>query len=432
MQRPNISSLPKAEKERRWRQHQAARGNTVVPYQREATSNDPHPIAYALHTLPPCAIHYLQALEDPFGLLHEGHEKPCIPDLYAIPSKKVHALTRFTFSTGIDGNGFVLLCCQCKSNDVGNIIATTATAAFGPAIPSVTGALPAGVVPISELQLPYNTAAFPGTTTPGNSGIQGRVVGKAIRVKYAGVASLASGTMTAIRHPENEQFSDIPFTKLDTYETAKRTVIQPNGEWMYVAYRPVTPSEYQYSPFAGSDRENGPSAKWEIAIAIAETRGFNGTPAPAPFIGEVVSFIEYIGGAPLDSVTATHSDVSAMSAIRNVMSTKSATTRPHVQLVKQLTNLGTNVMKTAAPMVTESVKKSATHHVVNKLLLAHKSHNEALQPRSPGLYDTVMGGLRHFASSALTSVLGRGLGRTIANIGSKALTLAPMAIGALL
>lgn len=98
---PKYSGLSRAEKEQRWRAYSSSvassgrrrKGNTMPP---AGPTQYLDPVAHSLSMLPTCATHYLQALEDPFGLFKAG-TSACIPDLHAVPSKKVHAQLEVLF-----------------------------------------------------------------------------------------------------------------------------------------------------------------------------------------------------------------------------------------------------------------------------------------------------------------------------------------------
>lgn len=51
--------------------------------------------------LMPCTRHYISALTNPFDL----HANPCVPDMHAIPTKKLRMVSRGTFQIGSQGVG---------------------------------------------------------------------------------------------------------------------------------------------------------------------------------------------------------------------------------------------------------------------------------------------------------------------------------------
>jgi hypothetical protein len=196
LSKPKYASLSRQDKERRWRQYLASKALATQP-DIFAPMEEPDPLAAVAHTFPSCAVHYLQALENPFHLNAEA----CIPDLHAVPSKKVKAITRLTFGTNTTGEAFFVACPQDKSKDTDAFLFnTTAFVGAGgntlvpiPGSPNISGA--------SRLKLPYLTAQFANVAT---GGIRGRVVGTAQRLRYTGREIDRGGQVVAFRHPTTQ------------------------------------------------------------------------------------------------------------------------------------------------------------------------------------------------------------------------------------
>lgn len=355
-QRPRIRDLSLQEKERRWRQHQNAFRNpapfgTQHAAHMESLSLDP--LSAYVHTTPKCGRNYMHALTDPFSL----HEEVCIPDLYAIPSKKVRAVHKFNMSSGTTGFGFIALCQQCKSNNDSVLYSSTSLYAGGNAIPSVGQPNTAAY---SASKLPYAASVFEGQGNT-NPGIQGRVVGVSMRVRYVGPLLARGGQLVALRHPDNETLVGKTYDEIKGYETAKTFPI--STEWTYLTYRPVKPKEYEFSPdpATASDAAN---FKWEAAFLMYGTTTSSGIPGPAPFEFELVQHIEYIGR--VDNVTKSHASLMAMSHIRNNLNPKSATNAPHKHFIRQAMEIGKDVIKNESPGLLDSITKSATNAILNK------------------------------------------------------------------
>lgn len=142
--RPSIATLPKAEKDRRWRQRQGLPVTTKqVP---NKTKNKPNPrrnqqlraegaknknlqsklhsgnskisrvdpqVRTATHlvrnngrqmSVLPCTLDYAYALMDPFSFNGEV----CVPDIHSIDSFKYRSFARGGFTAGPGGNGFIV------------------------------------------------------------------------------------------------------------------------------------------------------------------------------------------------------------------------------------------------------------------------------------------------------------------------------------
>ncbi len=312
MNRPKIRSLSRKEQEKRWRQHQAAKRSERNIGTRNTKIRATGELAQ-IH-LSSCAQEYFLAQMAPFSLKSNA----CVPDLHSIPSKKVRVKTRFTFSTGADGNGFAVCCNWCNASGGSAFLASTS------ALAASSGVLPLGtpnVGFVTQPKLPYASADFQATgSTPG---VQARTVAVGMRIRYIGPEIARSGQIVGIRHPDNETLVNLSYTNILSYSTSK--TYKNDRRWTYVMWRPVRPEEYHFSadPETASD---GVNYKWETGFTITGTTNSSGTPGPAPFEAEVIRYVEYIGN--IDNVTKSHVDIVGMSHIRNSLPVKSTTQKP--------------------------------------------------------------------------------------------------------
>jgi hypothetical protein len=272
---------------------------------------------FAMTHLSPCAKDYLMALQMPFM----SKNVACVPDFHAIPSKKVRVKSRGTFSTGLDGNGFIVFANHCNSSNCTHIGASSATLASSTAVPIIVPA-GAGVLNFSQTKLPYSNADFADVSpTPG---VQARTVGSGMRIRYIGPELARSGQIVGVRHPDNETLVGLSYNDIRSYSTAK--TYNNSRQWIYVMWRPVQPNEYHFSRNS-STASDGNLVKWETGFVIQGTTDTSGAPGPAPFEWETVHYTEYIGN--IDNVTRSHVDLVGMSHIRNALPTKSTTDKPH-------------------------------------------------------------------------------------------------------
>lgn len=321
MQQAKIRNLPKAEKERRWRQSQNSKASSNIPSQRNYRTPKGKTLGtLASQHMSKCGRDYMMALTHPFGLKHPV----CVPDFHSLPSKKVRCKTRTTFTTGSDGNGFVILCAWCNGNTGGGIYASTA-AWTGANFPNTL--TDANTVAIAQPKLPYDLDLFE-TVTP-NPGVQARTVGVGIRVRYTGPSLYRSGQIYAIRHPDNETLVGKDFDEAMAYSTGKS--YHNRGQWINLYWRPAAPNDYQFSPSPTEPLlpiiEQGIEPKFELGFAFRGTTEASGTLGSASFEVEVIRFVEYIG--QIDNISHSHTDINSMSHIRNSLPTKSSTDNAH-------------------------------------------------------------------------------------------------------
>jgi len=381
MNKPTIKNLSSAEKERRWAQHRANKGQNFTVSRPPPTVEEPNPIAAVTHTFPSCAVHYLQALENPFTLEHPA----CIPDLHSVPSKKIRAIARSTFSTGINGDACAILCPHTKVSTGVSYITTTSVfpSTGGLTVVPVPGGV--GITGNAIAKLPYSGTAFAAFTT---GGIEGRVVGCGIRIRYTGREIDRAGQIVAFRDPDNENVASIKtFQQLRDLESSQ--TFDVSREWTYCHYKPCRPDEYEYS-------RNGETSGVEPipgGISCRLSMGFLivGAVPSTGFECEVVTFIEYVGN--IDNVSHTHSDITSMSQIRNATPMPVGTQNPHLTLLKSVHKIGKGILKHASPMVKESIAGGGSHSIFsqigNALTSVIKNGSNALSSFNSGFTNTV-------------------------------------------
>jgi len=382
MSRAKIARLPPKERERRWQQHQAStRGQNIhqergyspnIVLRRKKTVKG----VVAQRMLSRCAQHYALALEAPFS--YKG--VACIPDLHGVPSKKLRVKTRGIFSTGVDGNGFLIVDCWANSSDTSAITASSAS------LVSSSAPLPAfsvGVIDALQTKLPYSATDF--ATSGTDPAVEARTVAVGVRIRYLGTELARSGQITAVRHPDNSSLINIPYSQMKSFSTAKTYT---NGrQWIYLMYRPVKPREYEFSPnYSTASNGDPPGPTKEMGFAIEGTSTPSGALGPAPFEFEMVRYVEYVGN--IDNITATHVDIQGMSHVRNSMPTKSSTDKPHQRFAK--------VVKHIEDSIGESIPAAAAGALGYKSIVAPAA--EAAEGES--LFSTLAGYLPDFSSLA--------------------------------
>jgi hypothetical protein len=334
---PKRSRLSQKEQEKRWKQYQASQVNTRANAARGRTRGTKLKVnqdgQLQIH-LSHCARSYLQALM--FGFSHK--EVACIPDLHSVPSQKVRVKTRGTFSTGTTGFGWIVVSPHCTVNDGATLGFTDSTYGLPFGSPILNpGVVVPGVGQGFAAQLPWNSVNFEALTT---NGVQSRTVGSALRIRYIGSEMSRSGQIIGIRHLDNETLVALTASDLRAQSTAK--TYQNSREWTYVAYRPVKPAEYEFSPFGCADADGPITAfKWPMGFFIEGTTNTTGSVGAAPFEYEYVQFVEYIGH--IGNITKSHVDIVGMSDIRNSLPEKSTFDNERVAKLKLARDLVTTI-----------------------------------------------------------------------------------------
>ena len=310
--------------------------------------------------LSPCGVEYLGALVAPFS--HKG--VACIPDLHSVPSKKVRVKTRGTFSTGTLGDGWLVTSPWCTANNAASGGYTLAAYAGANTVADPT-APPVNTGQLFQSKLPYTVAQF--AATAGANGVRARTVGHGVRIRYIGPELARSGQIIALRQPDNQTLVGINPTGAKNFTTAKTFTNQ--RQWIYCNYRPVRPKEYKFSPDPCTATDLV-AYKFPIGFLITGTTNTSGTPGPAPFEFEVIEYVEFIG--TLDNITVSHTDITAVSDVRNSLPNKSATDEP-------------------AQYVDKSIKKIVAHQqgnqpIVHKVIPYVKGLIK-LDPRGKALLD---------------------------------------------
>lgn len=333
---PSRSKLSPKEQNKRWAQYRASQMNKPAikqPSTKRGTKLRVENNNLSIH-LSHCAKSYLGALMFPFST----KQIACIPDLHAVPSRKVRVKTRGTFSTGANGWGWIVASPWCTSSDNGVAGYTTApyTAAVGSPIIS-----PAVVTPnlavITPTKLPFPSSAY---QTFVSNGVQARVVGTGLRIRYIGSEMARSGQIVALRHLDNETLAGLNANSMRADSTAK--TMQNDREWHYVVYRPTKPTDYEFSPYPCVDSE-GPATnyKYPLGFLIEGTTNTTGGVGAAPFEFELIQYVEYIG--EIGNLTSSHVDVVGMSDVRNSMPDKSAYDNVRAEQLKLARALTTTI-----------------------------------------------------------------------------------------
>jgi hypothetical protein len=216
-----------------------------------------------------------------------------------------------------------------------------------------------------------------------------------MRIRYRGTELNKGGSLTAMRHPDNETLVGKNTDDLRQYETC--TVGMISRDWITVTYRPVRPGEFEYSPYPVGDADS-PGAgngvqNFPLAFRIDGTTTTTGS-GPQQFDVELVKFIEFIGS--VDNITRTHTDLQSMSLVRNALPSKSVSKKPSNTLMKGIVSIGKEALKTLPG------------HMANNLL------KESASAESGGFLAGIADKAFAWAGEALGGVMENGLGSALA------------------
>lgn len=406
--KPKYRNLSAKEKESRWQQYKMSqRVARTTNGKSRSTRIKVSPKGNLRLAMSPCAVDYMKALVTPFSLSAPA----CIPDLHAVPSKKIRVKSRGTFSTGVSGIGQCVALPWCTVKDYSTLYATDATYSLG----SVIGdSLVAGINSQSVLKFPYASGEFAASVS---GGIRARLVGFGLRIRYIGPELARSGQIVGFREPDNSDTIGLTHDRIRSLTTSK--TFSNKRQWIYAMYRPVQPAEYEFTQYACAPEVPGAAATTAFAnlgFVISGTTDSAGNPGPAPFEYETVHFVEYIGN--IDNISHSHVDVMGMSHVRNSLPSKS-TSDSVVHTVKEAAGHLSKSLQSAAPVVGAGV---LGYH-----LLAKGSSAEAAEAAAAEASTAAEGGIlstiEHFGSSALDW-----LGAEAPAALEVAETLAPMAL----
>ena len=267
LNRPSIRGLPKAEKERRWKQHASAQASPrVAPPARRSSPSRGGP------KLPDCSVDYALALAQPFAA-----EGACLPYIPAIPSRKTKVFARGTATIGLGGYGWVLI--RRRPDNNGGTLAYTTGAYAGTSTTSMSH-LDAGVS-IGTHNGDYNSVDFTQLGSP----LSARVVAGGVRVRYIGTELNRSGQILAFEHPDHHNLdAEFSWNDIGKYDRAQYVAPSEARDWVATTWQPVRATDFNYH----NGVSDAPFQDWTQAIM------FSGVPGEQYFF-EYVTHFEYVG-----------------------------------------------------------------------------------------------------------------------------------------
>ena len=229
-----------------------------------------------------CAKHYTETVLNPF----DTPAGACVPVLPCLDSAKRKIFARGTAL--VQSNGFGGICANtCMANDLPCVYYTTG-AGTGESI--------------------INTTIVNGTNNSelsavdfSDSGVQGRVVGAGLRIRFTGKEIDMNGTVYALEEPSH--LETLNMTVKDLLEYDKVKTVPFNREWTVVTWQPVLPPETAYSTNAWASPFPAPD-KNQPLILLIQCQAGSGPDGTLPFEWEWYLHYEAIGSQARGKTTS--------------------------------------------------------------------------------------------------------------------------------
>jgi len=179
--------------------------------------------------LSPCAKDYVKTLANPIN-----GPLGCVPSFYPSYTKSIRTFAKGSLSASNANGGFVWFNPSAMAvNDAACVLYTNGLYAG-------TGSYGIGTgVATAVCNSPYAVADVNATS----SGIQYRVVGACIRIRYAGTALEKGGTITSLRDPTHSTLDTRLPSDVALDQTSRR--FKPSNDWHQLNYAPAKASDYQ-------------------------------------------------------------------------------------------------------------------------------------------------------------------------------------------
>lgn len=318
--RPSLSNLPQSEKEKRWKQHLAAkkgvRGRKNPQAKnptRKGGKTKPKDRAKRKDAISDCSLHYALALSDPWSC----PQQPCIPDTLTLESFRFQVRAKGTAQVGTGGVGYVSFNpFNPYTFSAGNTYSGVYTDSTFTGTNYQTSGIGINQL-ITDASQPYTNAV--------NYDQAYRVVGAGVKVCYAGNEMNRQGMWTCIRDPSNSPF--VAGTTQQAFLLYRETSVVPvDKDWHAALYKPATASDITYAP-RGLDIDGtatGANLFYSGSSLMIMITG--GTPG-ASFQFDCIAHFQMTGrGLPFQEKS--HSDPIGFSLVSSAVSSHQPETNP--------------------------------------------------------------------------------------------------------
>lgn len=237
--------------------------------------------------VPDCTIDYLDALCNPF----ETPAGVCLPaDIFPMPSQKVKAFSRGTFTLGTSGVGFIIMS-PSTASDTSALAFSTATTVMTTGT-TIAAATNKGYSTFAKLPYTYADVVT-------NSEVQCRLVGAGVRVRYVGTENGRNGSCIAYEDADHSSIEEYTWLTMLQENSVKGSRPSGDGSWdASVSYTgPVRPSDLS---FVNDDTPAGTTNASVMGIMVSGVAGDQ-------YAFEAVVHVEYIG-SKVPGKTKTHAD----------------------------------------------------------------------------------------------------------------------------
>jgi len=256
-----------------------------------------------------CSESYLRAISHPFG---DFPEPPCIPDMITIPSFKVTAVCRGSFTIGSGTVGWVVIDpfkliwndgSFAGSNVSYPVLYTTSSFGGTTYSWSVSGGAPTTGVTGANSSSLFNQAALTGAA---GKQVEYRLVGAGLRIAYCGTELNRGGRVIMYRSRDNESLT-LPYTAADFLKDPTSHFSQVQRNWETVTYIPAHPNKAGYATKGSYNVSDGGVDHYNLIGYV------DGAVAGQSFVFEAVGLFELIGSS--FPGTSSHSDPIGYGAI---------------------------------------------------------------------------------------------------------------------
>lgn len=253
-----------------------------------------------------CTERYVAALSDPFSGRSMG---ACVPRFPALRSQKVAAFSKFTFTTGTGGYGFInVLPVLCNDQPVVHYsdVAFTGFPSAGHGVIGATG------TSVAYHNGPYTKTQLSGT---GATGCRGRIVAVGLRLTPTCAAGDFGGLITTYVDSDHSNVYDFTGSQILSRPTACNMRARINGHSVNTGGLDDGELEYSTADTIAAGTFEGIYPYSKVAYNGTDT-AIGGSPmtvrvssakAGIPFYCEIILHMEYIG--PLTSAAQTDSHV---------------------------------------------------------------------------------------------------------------------------
>jgi hypothetical protein len=289
--------------------------------------------------------------------LHAKHQpwsaKPCgLPTNPPLPSMKYKAWSQGTFSTSSNGlsAGFGFI--ASRSAWVSDDWALTMSQADNRGSTVSTTALASQVTLSNHLNAPFATAAYTGAA----SGIESRLVGSGIRIRYIGTELNKGGVIIPFEHPQHETMVGMSADDALAYPNVHP--IQVDRGWHTIVWNAVTATDERFQPtiypYDPTDIHGGPTIG---LMAVGPSDGAGGY-VPLEFQYESYVIVETTGrqasvfGTPSIAAPQKHATVKNITGSAPQAAQQKMSKLP----VKRLEQVGLKALATEDPGLAPAIK----------------------------------------------------------------------------